>query len=183
MDSRNFGEWINESRIIKPLRSGKETTVLDNASGHKKNETVKEGISTRNTKLGFLPKMRRIYVGLQIFYHSEHKNPGKKFGLQLSADVIREVQNDLEDNGVLYTRKATIVCDLALNLNGRWVTELFSPHLQEIIKKYPENFNGTSVADSMGWNGASTEMDSKQISCRVYISETNLALLYQFQRL
>lgn len=50
-------------------------------------------------------------------------------------------------------------CGMELNLNGlREVRQLF-PHLQEILHKYPDNFNGTPVADSLELDGAVTESD------------------------
>jgi len=86
-------------------------------------------------------------------------NPGKKFFLQLAADVIKEVNQQRDKDGILYTRKAMIRCGMACNLNGIWEECQLFPHLQSIISKYRENFEGKSVADSLEIDGAVTETD------------------------
>lgn len=88
-------------------------------------------------------------------------NPGKKFYLKLAADVIREVENERDKDGVSFTRKAMIGCGMALNFNGLWEVRQLFPHLQNIVSKYPENFNGQPVAESMGLDGAVTETDEE----------------------
>ena len=87
-------------------------------------------------------------------------NPGKRFFLQLAAAAVRDVAQQRDSDGVLYTRKAMIRCGMALNLNGRWEVKQLFPHLQEIVKKYEENFNGVPVTDSLALDGEITQSDS-----------------------
>lgn len=86
-------------------------------------------------------------------------NPGKKFYVKLAAAVVREVENEKDKDGVSYVRKAMMGCGMALNLNGQWEVQQLFPHLQEIVKKYPDNFGGTPVADSLKLDGAVTESE------------------------
>lgn len=88
-------------------------------------------------------------------------NPGKRFYLKLAADVIKEVDNERDKNGVSFTRKAMIGCGMALNLNGVWEVRQLFPHLQEIVRKYKDNFDGTPVADSLELDGQVTESEEE----------------------
>lgn len=55
-------------------------------------------------------------------------------------------------------------CGLALNLNGQWEVQHRFPHLQEIVKIYPYNFNGTPVTYIMELDGPVTEReDDKEV--------------------
>lgn len=83
--------------------------------------------------------------------------------MQLAADVIKEVDNDRDSDGILYSRKVMMGCGLALNLNGKWEEQQLFPHLQVIVRKYRDNFNGKAVADSMEIDGAETESDEEDI--------------------
>ena len=86
-------------------------------------------------------------------------NPGKTFYLKLSAAVIRDVENEKDSDWVSFIRKAMIGSGMGLNLNGQWeVRQLFS-HLQNIVQKYHENFQGTPVADSLKLYGEVTESE------------------------
>lgn len=87
-------------------------------------------------------------------------NPGKRFYLELAASVTRMVNKDRDRDNVLYTRKAMIRCGMALNINGVWEETQLFPHLQNIVAKYRENFEGKSVEDSMDLDGEKTESDS-----------------------
>lgn len=88
-------------------------------------------------------------------------NPGKRFFLQLAAEAVRDVAQQRDSDGVLYVRKAMIRCGMALNLNGQWEVKQLFPHLQEIVRKYEENFNGKTVADSLLLDGEITESESE----------------------
>lgn len=88
-------------------------------------------------------------------------NPGKTFYLKLAADVMREVGNARDKEGVSLTRKAMIGCGMALNFNGLWEVRQLFPHLQSIVSKYADNFNGKPVADSLELDGAVTESDGE----------------------
>ena len=86
-------------------------------------------------------------------------NLGKTFYLKLSAAVIREVENEKDSDGVSFVRKAMIGSGMGLNLNGKWEVRQLFPHLQNIVQKYPENYQGTPVADSLKLYGEVTESE------------------------
>jgi hypothetical protein len=75
-------------------------------------------------------------------------NPGKRYFLQLAADCIKAVNNMKDKNGLGWSRKAMIRCGLSLGLNGQWGVNQLSPELQEIIKKYFNEFAGIEEPDS-----------------------------------
>lgn len=68
--------------------------------------------------------------------------------------MVLEVSNARENDRVLYVKKAMIGCGLALNLNGQCDVQQVLPHLQEIVKNFPGNFDGFSEIDSMELDGA-----------------------------
>ena len=71
--------------------------------------------------------------------------PGKRFFLELAALCIDDVNREVDPDNISYARKAMIRCGLALGLDGSWnVTQLF-PHLQEIIAKHLQYFQGQDV--------------------------------------
>lgn len=62
-----------------------------------------------------------------------------------------------DEDGVLYVRKTLTGCGFALNPNGQLEVQNLFPHLQKIVKKYPDNFDGTSVTDSIKMDDIFTE--------------------------
>lgn len=79
--------------------------------------------------------------------------------MKLSADAIRVVNAQRDSDGILYTRKAMIRCGMAKKLNGIWEVQQLFPNLQEIVRRYRENFDVKMVADSMELDGAIKESD------------------------
>lgn len=75
-------------------------------------------------------------------------NPRKKFFSKLAGRVVRDVNQMRDCNGLSYARKAMIRCGLAKDLNGQWCTSQLFLHLQNIITKYQEKFDGTSPFDT-----------------------------------
>lgn len=88
-------------------------------------------------------------------------NPGKKFFLSMAADVVRTVGQQRDQDGILYTRKALVRCGMALNYNGLWEERQLSPELQNIVKKYAENFNGQPVTTDQDLDGERTDTDEE----------------------
>lgn len=84
------------------------------------------------------------------------ENPGKSFYLRLAAQVIRDVNNQTESNGLNYTRKAIIRTVLSLNLTGKWEQSQLNQDLQVIIAKHRNHFNGEPLYP---WD-VETESDS-----------------------
>ena len=74
------------------------------------------------------------------------RNPGKSYFLQLAADAVRRVNVMRDENNEKYSRKAMRLCGMALNNQGQWTVEMLGAELQEIVKKYPEHFNGSKTA-------------------------------------
>jgi hypothetical protein len=70
------------------------------------------------------------------------KNPGKHYFLELARDSVREANKMLDKNGLNSARKSMIRCGLSLDVDGVWKVSQLLPNLQELIRKYPENFNG-----------------------------------------
>jgi len=72
-------------------------------------------------------------------------NLGKHFFLQLAVNSIEDVNREVDGDNMSYARKAIICCGLALGLNGAWsIGQLFS-HLQEIIAKHLQYFQGQEL--------------------------------------
>ncbi|KAL0244865.1 hypothetical protein GEMRC1_008947 [Eukaryota sp. GEM-RC1] len=70
------------------------------------------------------------------------KKPGKKYFLELASRCIQKLNEQHDDDGLTYPRKAMILCGLALNTTGRWEESQLKPNLQLIIDKYKTNFLG-----------------------------------------
>ncbi|KAG3112234.1 hypothetical protein PI124_g9050 [Phytophthora idaei] len=90
-------------------------------------------------------------------YSGKLKNPGKRFFLELAAATVREVNQKRDESGINYARKAMMQCGSSLSVDGTWSTAQLFPHLQEIIKRYPQEFAGKSqdvVTISDSDNGA-----------------------------
>jgi hypothetical protein len=47
-------------------------------------------------------------------------NPGKRFFLQLAANSIEDVNQQVDCDNISYSRKAMIRCGMALALDGTW---------------------------------------------------------------
>ena len=88
---------------------------------------------------------RGEWMGIGAGSSGKLKNPGKTFFLKLAADAVRDINAQQDKNGLSYARKAMIRTGMGLNLNGRWEEcQLFS-HLQEIVAKHRNHFNGLPV--------------------------------------
>ena len=75
-------------------------------------------------------------------------NPGKRFFLQLAADSVEDVNREVDCDHLSYARKATIRSGMSLAIDGTWSVHQLFPHLQDIIGKYPQIFEGQSVPSS-----------------------------------
>ena len=69
-------------------------------------------------------------------------NPRKRFFLQLAANSVEDVNREVDYDNISYARKAMIWCGLALELNGSWNVRQLFPHLQDIIAKHLQYFQG-----------------------------------------
>ena len=72
-------------------------------------------------------------------------NLGKRFFLQLAVDSVEDVNSQVCINGISYARKAMIRCGLALDIDGTWRIDQLFPHVQEIITRHQQYFDGQEV--------------------------------------
>ena len=72
-------------------------------------------------------------------------NPGKRYFLQLAADSIEAVNQEMDCDNMSYARKAMIRCGMALDVDGTWRINQLFPNLQEIIAKHLQYFQGQEV--------------------------------------
>ncbi|KAG3233961.1 hypothetical protein PI124_g20980 [Phytophthora idaei] len=70
------------------------------------------------------------------------RHPGKHLFWALASRCIRAISKKRDKDGVLYPRKAMIQCGLSLELDGLWQESQLSEHLQAIVQKYRDDFDG-----------------------------------------
>ncbi|KAE8880253.1 hypothetical protein PF003_g35736 [Phytophthora fragariae] len=95
-------------------------------------------------------------------YSGKLKNPGKKFFLELAAAAVKEVNGKRDKNGINYARKTMMRCGLSLGVDGNWCTTQLFPHLQEIVKKYPAEFEGKVKSAERGGVTSEREGGSRE---------------------
>lgn len=59
---------------------------------------------------------------------------GKIFFLQLAANTVRDVNNQVHSDGMNFARKAMVRCGLEKKMNGLWEVQQLLPYLQNIVK-------------------------------------------------
>lgn len=69
-------------------------------------------------------------------------NPGKRFFLELAAEVAREINARRDESGMSFAQKAMVRCGLGLDASGEWTKSMLFPHLRDIIDAYPAQFDG-----------------------------------------
>ena len=70
-------------------------------------------------------------------------NPGKRYFLELAAKAVNEVNAQRDKSGMSYARKAMIKCGLSKDaVTGQWQESQLFGHLQAIINKHREYFDG-----------------------------------------
>jgi hypothetical protein len=74
---------------------------------------------------------------------------GKRFFLQLAVDSVEDVNQQVDYDNVSYSRKAMIRCGMALALDGTWSVAQLFPHLQEIVAKHLQYFQGQDIPDNV----------------------------------
>lgn len=73
--------------------------------------------------------------------------------------MIKEVNNERDNEKVLHIRKAMMDYGMASSLNGQWETPQLFLHLLNIVSKYPENFNETMPVGGMKLDGEVKEIE------------------------
>jgi hypothetical protein len=67
----------------------------------------------------------------------------------LVADSVEDVNQQVDSDNISYSRKVMICYGMALALDGtRSVAQLF-PHLQEIVAKHLQYFQGQDIPDNV----------------------------------
>lgn len=95
-------------------------------------------------------RLKAIKEGLFNDKENEHasgrlENPGKHFYLKLAAEVIRDVNSQVDSKGINFARKAMVRTGLSLNYNGKWEECQLSDELQKIVAKHRNHFEGEPV--------------------------------------
>ena len=67
--------------------------------------------------------------------------------LQLAADSVEDVNGEVDCDNILYARKAMLGCGLALGFDEFWSIGQLFPHLQEIIVKHLQYFQGQELSN------------------------------------
>jgi hypothetical protein len=65
----------------------------------------------------------------------------------LATDSVEDVNKEVDCNNMSYARKAMIRCSMALDKDGSWSVNQLFPHLQDIVAKHVQYFQGQDVPD------------------------------------
>lgn len=77
------------------------------------------------------------------------ENSGKQFLLQIAKKCVYNVNKQRHDRGILYARKAIILCALEVNTNGLWEISYLTSQLQNIVRKHCSYFHEQNVASEV----------------------------------
>ena len=177
IDTTVLPQWIRERRVMWRLPDGRKRVLfLDNCSGHNQTEEQISAFLEINTELRYFPPntthllqpcdsfiIQKIKVEWQTMWE-EYKmnqimknqwsdssgkimNPGKLFFLSLATKATDRVDRHRDENGITYTRKAMIMCGLALNTNGLWEEQQLTPRLQSIIRRYRPELHSSGASE------------------------------------
>ena len=72
-------------------------------------------------------------------------NPNKCFFLQLVANSVQDVNQQLDCDNTMYARKTMIRSGLALNVDGTWNVHQLFPHLQKLVAKHPSHYGSCGM--------------------------------------
>jgi hypothetical protein len=92
-------------------------------------------------------KFKAIKDGLWREGSGALQNPGKPFFLRMAAEAVRWVNEQHDQTGLTYARKAMIRCGLSLDITGKWHEKQLNRDLQIIIEKHRQHFEGLAVPD------------------------------------
>lgn len=169
MDQRVFVQWLEEPRANPPDRFGRTKVIfMDNCGGH--NETLQSQGALQKLKAVIRklpPNATDLCQPADSFIISKIKenscwsnnnqnekwsgklrNPGKRYFLELAAKAVNEVNEQRDKSGMSYARKAMIKCGLSKDAtSGQWKEEQLFEHLQVIINKHREYFEGQAIPE------------------------------------
>ncbi len=78
---------------------------------------------------------------------ARYKIPENRFFLRMGAKADRWVNEQCDQTGLTYARKAMIRCRLSLDITGEWHEKQLNRDLQIIIEKHHQHFEGLAVPD------------------------------------
>lgn len=194
IDRTVMPQWRSERRIISRLPHDRlRVLYVDNCSGHTNTMELEKACDVINTKIKYFPpnathlvqpcdsfviqKIKRAWstewetykmqmIKLNKWKDSSGKiaNPGKTYFLKLAAKCVRQVNQQRDEDGLTYARKAMIITGMALNTNGLWEVSQLTPDLQRIVRKHASVFeasrneamSSSSVPDEVS-DGTSSE--------------------------
>ncbi len=143
-------------------RSKQRVIFMDNFNGHHDNGNgnMHAALESSNATLRYLVVaatdkiqpcdsfvISKIKDGLWREGFGALQNPGKPFFLRMAAKVVRRVDEQRNQTGLTYARKAMICCGLSLNITGEWHEKQLNRDLQIIIEKHRQHFEGLAVPD------------------------------------
>jgi hypothetical protein len=65
----------------------------------------------------------------------------------MAVEAVRWVNEQRDQTGLTYARKAMIRCELSLDITGEWHEKQLNRDLQIIIEKHRQRFEGLAVPD------------------------------------
>ena len=74
-------------------------------------------------------------------FHGPHRESNPGLPSAETRYVVRDVNDQRDENGITYARKAMILCGMSLNTNGIWEIGQLKPELQNIIRKHRAEFD------------------------------------------
>ncbi len=92
-------------------------------------------------------KFKAIKDGLWREGYGALQNPRKSFFLRMAAEAVRRVNEQCDQTGLTYARKAMIRYGLSLDIIGEWHEKQLNPDLQIVIEKHRQHFEGLVVLD------------------------------------
>ncbi len=92
-------------------------------------------------------KFKAIKDGLWREGSGVLQNPEKPFFLRMAAEAVRRVNEQRDQTGLTYARKAMIRCGLSLDITGEWHEKQLNRDLQIIIEKHRQYFESLAIPD------------------------------------
>lgn len=86
-------------------------------------------------------------------------NPGKRYVLQLTDSWVRDLNQQLDEEGLNYGRKAMIITAMTLNTNGKCEETQLTPALQRIVH---QNLVLFDAGKGLVVSGGSLRVDAEQ---------------------
>ncbi|GMF41526.1 unnamed protein product [Phytophthora fragariaefolia] len=127
MNTKNFREYLQEPRAMCSDWMGREKTIfLDNCSGHLGQEDCKEELDGLNADLRYLPPNA-----------TDLCQPVDSFVIAKIKDIWSRKWN---------AKKIELI---EKRIDGTWKVRQLFPHLQEIVRKFPEHFAGKRASTSV----------------------------------